>query len=120
MLYLSIRDRDFLSWGNMANDFNGSEPKQQTPLSFKMIRAIKVGCLALSITPEQSCCSCPQRTSAPPRRDALLFQCCEENNKRMKKWLLNYLAAFTFNTCPRRTLQCMEGPPIEIHIHQNA
>ncbi|CAJ1061305.1 uncharacterized protein LOC117484300 [Xyrichtys novacula] len=44
------------------------------------------------------------------------FPCLPENNGRIKGWLRQRYTSFTFNTCPHRALQCMEGPPIEIHV----
>ena len=38
----------------------------------------------------------------------------------MKQWLLDRYASSTFNTCPHRALPCMSGPPMEIHIDENA
>ena len=38
----------------------------------------------------------------------------------MKQWLLNQYAGSTFNTCPHRPIPCMTGPPLEIHLNENA
>ena len=38
----------------------------------------------------------------------------------MKDWLLDRYSSSTFNTCPHRPLPCMSGPPMEIHIDENA
>ena len=39
---------------------------------------------------------------------------------RMKEWLLQTFASSTFNTCPHRPLPCMTGPPMEIHLKDDA
>ena len=61
-------------------------------------------------------CTSPQRTAVPPPPRLLPFCCIPENNDRIKTWLLERYASFTFNTCPHRPLHCMAGPPIEIHV----
>ena len=38
----------------------------------------------------------------------------------MREWLLEYFGASTFNTCPHRPLQQMKGPPLEIHVADDA
>ena len=38
----------------------------------------------------------------------------------MKEWLLQTFASSTFNTCPHRPLPCMTGPPVEIHLKDDA
>ena len=38
----------------------------------------------------------------------------------MKDWLLQTFASSTFNTCPHRPLPCMTGPPVEIHLEDDA
>lgn len=50
----------------------------------------------------------------------LPFECCPENNTRMKEWLPEYFSTSTFNTCPHRPLPHMIGPPFEIHVKFDA
>ena len=38
----------------------------------------------------------------------------------MKDWLLEQYASSTFNTCPHQQLPSMSGPPVEIHLKDNA
>ena len=38
----------------------------------------------------------------------------------MKEFLLDYFKASTFNTCPHRPIPSMSGPPLEIHLNDNA
>ena len=60
--------------------------------------------------------ACPQRTAVTPPPSSLPFSCMPENNAKMREWLLDKYAASTFNTCPHRSLHCMAGPPVEIHM----
>ena len=65
-------------------------------------------------------CGCPQRTVVPDKPKTLPFDPIPENNEKMKNWLLERYASSTFNTCPRRALPCMSGPPMDIHIDESA
>ena len=65
-------------------------------------------------------CSCPARSVVPPRPSSLPFPFEPANNGRMKDWLLHHFASSTFNTCPHKPLPSMAGPPIEIHLDDNA
>ena len=65
-------------------------------------------------------CQCPQRSSVPAKPSALPFEPTEENNGRMRDWLLKFFASSTFNTCPHRPLQEMDGPPLEFHVDPEA
>lgn len=65
-------------------------------------------------------CSCPTRTSVPEMPKKLPFECVPENNDKMKRWLLDHFGSSTFNTCPHQRLPLMDGPPVEIHLKENA
>ena len=65
-------------------------------------------------------CTCPKRSSVPPRPTKLPFDPAPENVGRMKEWLLKRFASSTFNTCPHQPLQQMTGPPMEIHLDSSA
>ena len=65
-------------------------------------------------------CDCPDRQSVPMRPTELPFACTAENNSKMKEWLLDYFKNSTFNTCPHTPLPVMEGPPLEIHLKDDA
>ena len=69
---------------------------------------------------DDSPCKCPQRSAVPLRPKTLPYEPIPENNEKMKKWLLSYFGSSTFNTCPHRPLQEMAGPPIEIHVSEDA
>ena len=81
------------------------------------VRSMNFGCLQDG---NIDSCKCPQRSAVPPRPSTLPFAAVPENNQRMKEWLLNRYAASTFNTCPHRPLQQMDGPPVEIHLDKSA
>ena len=82
-------------------------------------RSVSGGCNATETVGEAPC-SCPLRTSVPPRPTSLPFDCTPENNERMAAWLLDRYSASTFNICPHQHMPCMEGPPLEIHMDPNA
>ena len=65
-------------------------------------------------------CACPQRSAIPDRPEKLPFTPTPENIERMRSWLLDRYASSTFNICPHRPLQEMAGPPITIHLDENA
>lgn len=65
-------------------------------------------------------CSCPTHTSVPEMPKELPFECIPEKNTKMRKWLLDFFASSTFNTCPHQRLPQMDGPPVEIHLKANA
>ena len=82
------------------------------------LRAINEGCN--SQRKPQETCDCPERQAVPPRPAELPFPCIPQNNEKMKQWLLDRYAGSTFNTCPHRPIPCMSGPPLEIHLNENA
>ena len=65
-------------------------------------------------------CDCPQRSVVPDRPTELPFEPLPENIELMRTWLLNRYASSTFNVCPHRPLQQMAGPPVEIHLDEQA
>ena len=65
-------------------------------------------------------CNCPKRELSPTRPKELPFEPTEENNSKMKQWLLDRFSASTFNKCPHQPLPMMTGPPIKIHVDPDA
>ena len=65
-------------------------------------------------------CGCPKCSLPPGLTDQLPFTATEENNEKMKQWLLERYSGSTFNTCPHQTLPNMTGPDVEIHIDPKA
>ena len=65
-------------------------------------------------------CKCPERSAVPNLPSQLPFAAIPENIPKMRAWLLHRFAASTFNVCPHRPLHQMSGPPIQIHLDENA
>ena len=38
----------------------------------------------------------------------------------MRAWILDYYGDSVFNQCPHQEAPCMSGPPVEIHLKENA
>ena len=70
--------------------------------------------------PKVALCGCFQRNKPPGKPDKLPFSCTSENVGRMKQWLLSQYADSTFNKCPHQVLPDMDGPPMRIHLDNNA
>ena len=87
-------------------------------ISINSLLLVNQGCSTPTEDPNQ--CSCPQRSAVPLRPKSLPYKPIPENNAAMKQWLVDYFASSTFNTCPHRPLQQMAGPPIEIHVADDA
>ena len=126
MLDLGIIDCNFPTIGSYVcnKKSDGPEPEKE---EINAVRALHSGCTNVRTNVqkgenESECesCKCPQRESVPPRPTLLPFEPIPENNEKMKKWLLDRYSKSTFNTCPHRPLPSMSGPPIEIHIDENA
>ena len=83
--------------------------------TINVVRVATEGCNAVPKSCDNAC-SCPQRSTTPKRPTSLPFPCTPDNNELMKTWLLERYSSSTFNMCPHRTLPCMEGPLVEIHI----
>ena len=66
------------------------------------------------------CCDCPKRSAVPERPVKLPFDPVPANVPKMREWLINRYAGSTFNQCPHSPLQEMKGPPIEIHVNDDA
>lgn len=67
-----------------------------------------------------SICQCPKRTTVPERPKSLPFPCTVDNNEKMRKWLLETYGSSSFNICPHQALPSMDGPPVEIHLKNDA
>ena len=112
-----------LNLGILPTSFPEAAPLDQPVTdhgpSINVVRVATEGCNAVHKSCDNAC-SCPQRSATPPRSTSLPFPCTPENNELMKTWLLERYSSLTFNTCPHRSLPCMEGPPVEIHINPHA
>ena len=65
-------------------------------------------------------CSCPRRRKPPPKPSTLPYPATDENRERLEKWLLQYYASSTFNTCEHQPLPMMEGPPLHLMVDPDA
>ena len=65
-------------------------------------------------------CGCPKRVSPPGLPESLPFEATSENTARMREWLIDRYSASTFNKCPHQPLPDMKGPPMKVHIAENA
>ena len=120
MIDLGIIPPNFPSVGSaQGHSTRASLPPAVASRRRRGLRLLNAGC---SSAPEGAPgpCSCPPRTVVPERPSALPFSCIPENNAKMKDWLMDRFASSTFNTCPHRPLPCMSGPPIEIHLNDDA
>ena len=70
--------------------------------------------------PVEAVCPCLKREAPPTRPKELPFAATEENNEKMKQWLLERYSKSTFNQCPHQLLPMMTGPPIAININPEA
>ena len=70
--------------------------------------------------PVEAACPCLKREAPPTRPEKLPFAATEENNGKMKQWLLERYSKSTFNKCPHQPLPMMTGPPITININPEA
>ena len=131
MIYVSSDVRGFyLSYETMMNldmlPKNFPQPgcarmsSSDIQLDIGNIRTISAGCPFPSNVKGSENCSCPTRSAVPERPQKLPFPATPENNSRMEAWLKEEFKHSVFNTCPHRPLPPIEGPPLEIHISENA
>ena len=125
MMDLGIIDNEFPAIGSCAGSASQDRPlnvqssDNALPIHASIsVRALSSGCGH----PHENLttCNCPQRSTVPEQPKSLPFAPIPENNAKMRQWLLDRYASSTFNTCPHRPLPCMAGPPMEIHIEEDA
>ena len=119
LLNLGLLPSTFPHGESDPTDNATGQPLMNQPPSVNTTRAANDGCTSVP-DHDRPNCSCPLREDVPPRPTSLPFPCTQENNARMKKWLLARYASSTFNTCPHRALPRMLGPPVEIHVDPEA
>ena len=117
MLDLGILSSAFPTVGAYRGSTNETNRNDTMAPSRHMVRGINSGCMELD---DVSTCRCPMRESIPPKPKVLPFEPVPENNEKMRDWLLSRYSKSTFNTCPHKPLPSMSGPPIEIHVQENA
>ena len=122
MIELGMLSRDFPKPGcalpQVTQNTSPDNPQVESTHSTAELRIIHGGCGAPR--DDGSSCDYPIRESVPPKPTNLPFECTPENVPRMKQFLLDYYAASTFTTCPHRPIPSMAGPPMEIHLSDNA
>ena len=107
MIQLGIVDQEFPQIGAASNNHVFGIDTEQNPDQESGSVYAECGCLKRELPPEK-----PSR---------LPFDSSQENAAaRMKDWLFTRYASSTFNKCPHQLLPLMEGPPIEIHVDENA
>ena len=55
-----------------------------------------------------------------PEITELPFPCTPENNAKMREWLLERFSKSTFCKCLHHPIPTMSGPPLEIHVKEDA
>ena len=77
--------------------------------------------LTLPTLSTEELCSCPRRQPPPHLPTSLPFPPTEENRELIEKWLIDYYAKSTFNTCTHQILPMMlEEKPLRLAIDSNA
>ena len=110
--YLSLEN--MMELGIVPRDFPSIKPSSSIDQVHHTTSTVDIDAI------KQKRCSCRTRTPVPEMPKELPFECVPENNDKMKKWILEHFASSTFNTCPHQTLEKIEGPPVEIHLKENA
>ena len=120
LIKLKVISSDFPSVGreNPIETCSTSTSQASEDLNPKKNDHTNQGCSNKQV--DDSPCKCPQRSAVPLRPKTLPYEPIPENNEKMRSWLLSYFGSSTFNTCPHRPLQEMAGPPIEIHVSEDA
>ena len=77
-------------------------------------------CSLCTLSADVQACTCTPRTRPPPAPEKLPFAPSPHRIPDMKKWLLERYASSTFNKCTHQVLPEMDGPPLEIHLQENA
>ena len=65
-------------------------------------------------------CGCLRRRLPPGKPADLPFSPTTENVEKMKKWILDKYSPSVFNQCPHQLLPEMDGPPVSLHVEDNA
>ena len=65
-------------------------------------------------------CSCPSRSTPPPKPTKIPFPATETNRMKLQQWLLDYYQTSTFNTCEHQPLPLMESIPMRLMVDPKA
>lgn len=77
-----------------------------------------IGEYSSSVATDEHPCNCQPRQKPPPRPTKLPFPATVQNREKLEKWLLDYYASSTFNTCEHTQLPMMNGPPVRLLVNQ--
>ena len=70
---------------------------------------------------QQTCTPhCRPRKLPPPKPTECPFPADDEHLQQIEQFLIETYRDSTFNTCPHQTLPSMTGPPLRLHIDENA
>lgn len=81
--------------------------------------AIESAITATKTTSNIAPCGCPKRT-LPPSPPQPPLPLTDSNRLQLEKFLLDFYASSTFNTCPHQPLPQMTGPPMKLMIDPKA
>ena len=76
--------------------------------------------VALEVDDDAEKCTCPPRSMPPTLPTVPPFPATEDNVAKLHKWLLDYYASSTFNTCPHTRLPFMAGHPLAFRVDPEA
>ena len=86
------------------------------PFDFPKVGAADIEVTSAAAKDSKKLCDCPSRKLPPPLPEKIPFPPKEENREKIEKWILEYYADSSFNTCEHQTLPLMEGPPVRIMV----
>ena len=117
----------------VSKDIHGFYLSEATMLELKMLSKDfpTPGCALPEMTPEvatatgnadppSSSSPAPNFDPVPPRPAELPFPCKPENNELFRDWCLRTYRFSADDKLPPEPLPCMVGPPMEIHLDENA
>ena len=77
-------------------------------------------CAAKSGKNPECDCKCPTRERAPEVPTEIPVEPTPENIPKLEQWIRDYYASSAFNCCECQPLPDMHGPPVKIHLTEDA
>lgn len=77
-------------------------------------------CAAKSGKNPECDCKCPTRERAPDVPANIPIEPTPENIPKLEQWIRDYYASSAFNCCECQPLRDMHGPPVKIHLTEDA
>ena len=77
-------------------------------------------CAAKSGKNPECDCKCPTRERAPEVPTEIPIEPTPENIPKLEQWIRDYYASSAFNCCECQPLPDMHGPPVKIHLTEDA